>query len=138
MLGELFARTYRLFISRRFAISLLIAISVLLFLGILLPNLSYHEPEEMVTFSQKHPILYELGKVFNPPTLTTSWTFLTLTALLMLSTVICCIERIRNREYQDPYASQPKFFRQKIKVELEAKPQDVRQAAIAALRRRFW
>src|SRR3990172_11988628 len=137
MLGEFWFRAYRLFISRRFAISLLIAISVLLFLGILLPNLSYHEPKEMVTFSKNHPILYELGRVFNPPTLTTSWTFLTLTALLMLSTILCCIERIRNREYKAPYATQPKFFRQKIKIQLEEKPQDVFKSSIAALRRRF-
>lgn len=138
MLGELLFRVYRLFISRRFAISLLIAISVLLFLGILLPNLSYHKPEEMVRFSTNHPILFELGRAFNPPTLTTSWTFLTLTGLLLLSTVLCCIERIRNREYEDPYSSQPKFFRQKIKIELAAKPPVVFKSTVLALRQHWW
>jgi len=138
MLSEILFRTYRLLISRRFAISLLIAISVLLLLGILLPSASYHEPSEMTNFSHKHPIIFELGKVFNPPTLTTSWTFLILTALLMLSTILCCIERIRNREYVDPYKEQPKLFRQKMKIELRSKPPEVFEASLKALRRHWW
>lgn len=116
----------------------MIAISVLLFLGIVLPTASYHEPGEMVSFSKNHPIIFELGKVFNPPNLTTSWTFLTLIALLMLSTVLCCIERIRGREYQNPYRSQPKLFRQKIKVEMKTAPTEVFQSSILALRRHLW
>lgn len=138
MLVELLTRSYRLFISRRFAVSLLIAISILLFLGIILPTLSYHEPSEMMVFEKNHPVLFELGKVFNPPTLTTSWTFLFLTGMLMLSTFLCCIERLRNREYRDPYTSLPKFFRHRLKLSLSAGPDEARERAAAVLRRRWW
>ncbi len=138
MFESILGRAYRLFISRRFAISLLIAVSFLLLMGILLPTLSYHEPSEMVSFSKEHPILFELGKVFNPPTLTTSWSFLFLTGLLMLSTVLCCFERIRNREYQDPYGKEPKFFRHKVEFSIASNAEDSMASSIATLRQYWW
>jgi len=129
---------YRLLISRRFALVLLIAIGTLLLLGILLPTLAYHEPSEMAVFAKKHPILFQLGKTFNPPDLASSYTFIALNFVLILSTLLCSIERLRNREFKDPYGKQIKFFKHSHLMQVKGEAAEVRLKTEAVLKKRFW
>lgn len=135
---NLLKQLYRLLISRRFALVLLIAIGTLLLLSILLPNLSYHEPSEMAVFAKKHPILYQLGKTFNPPDLASSYTFIALNFVLILSTLLCSIERLRNREFKDPYGKEVKFFKHRYVMQVKGEAQNVRLKTEAVLKKRFW
>lgn len=135
---KLFSSIWRLFISRRFAIGLLIIISILLLLGILFPTLSYHTPEEMDVFQKEHPILYLLGSVFDPPNLVTSRAFIILTTLLFASTIICSIERIRNRNFRDPYAGTPEKFRSRKSAHAVELPEIVMEQAVSLLRADRW
>lgn len=131
-------RIYQLLISRRFALVLLIAIGTLLLLGILLPTLAYHEPSEMAVFAKKHPILFQLGKTFNPPDLASSYTFITLNFVLILSTLLCSIERLRNREFKDPYGKEVKFFKHKLTLVTKDEASTVRSKIETVLKIRFW
>lgn len=132
-------KLWRIFVSKRFAIVLMIAMAILLLLGVLLPTLSYHQPEEMVEFAKKHPILFQMGKVFNPPVLASSWTFIILTSLILASTLICTIERLRNREFKDPFMpAEPKVFRQQLEFDSPNSPREIRLRAKKILAARRW
>ncbi len=137
-MDSLFSSIWRLLISRRLAVGLLIIISVMLFLGIVLPVLSHHTPEEMEVFRREQPLLYRLGSTFDPPALVGSWSFIILTTLLFTSTVLCAIERIRNREFSDPYAGTPEYFRTRITLAAEHRPETLIERAASLLKAGRW
>ena len=136
---SIFKNIWNLFTSRRFAAVLLITLLFLLLLGVLIPSTAYYEPEEIVVYPSDHPILYKVSELFNPPNLAASWTFITLNAMLALSTLFCTIERLKNREYRDRFMALPKLFKKRVHLKLDHLAKDRIESIVTDIyKKRFW
>lgn len=113
-------------------------ITALLLPGLLLPTESLHSVEELAVLQKNNPLLYQLSSTFNPPAMAGSWTFIFLNIVLLTSTVLCSIERIRNRRFTDPQAREPKYSRHKRVLELAGTREDFAEKARLLLRRSRW
>lgn len=112
-------------------------IAGMLFLGLLLPSLSYHDEAEMAAFQKKHPILFEIGATFDPPALTSSKTFVVLNILLFTSTVLCSIQRVRDRNFRGPQAEK-EYFRHNAVVPATLTREQAAKRAHVLLARKRW
>lgn len=88
---------WRIFISRRFAVSLLIIAAGLFLLSAFLPYISVLSPEEIRTLKEQRPYLYRIAEVLSVQGITSSPVFLILPILVFISTLVCTSTRLSVR-----------------------------------------
>lgn len=102
---------WRLFISRRFAVALLIIMVGLLILAILLPDPAFLTPEEANLLKEQRPFLYKITEVLGIQAITASPFFLILPFLIFISTTICTSTRLNTRLKGKAFGIEGKVFK---------------------------
>ncbi|MBI5894193.1 MAG: cytochrome c biogenesis protein ResB [Deltaproteobacteria bacterium] len=104
-------KIWRLFLSRRFAIFLLIMTAGLLFIATLFPDVYSLKEDEAVRFQNEKPYLYLMSRAFGLQGITTSPIFLIFPFLTFISTIICTLSRIQTRIKAKETGALGKVFR---------------------------
>ena len=80
--------------SRRFAVSLLVAIVALLVFSTFLPNEITRSPDQWQLLARRHPLFFTLAHNISTPYLVRQWWFLVTAFFLFLSTLTCTATRL--------------------------------------------
>jgi hypothetical protein len=88
---------WRLIVSRRAAVVLLVAIVFVLTLGATLPNPDVLGPEYSMDLKERRPLIYWLGERYNSEKMARGYLFGVIGVFLVLSTLFCSIDRTISR-----------------------------------------
>ena len=94
MRKDFFRIVFRILISRKFAVYLMLLIAALLLTGAMLPDVSTLPAIEQWRFKNRKPLVYALSSALGIGALKDSYLFLSLFIFLFLSISVCTIKRI--------------------------------------------
>lgn len=83
--------------SRKFAVYLLLAISVILVVGSLLPKVAYMQPHELQQLESSSPARYKLAMTLAPQYIVKTIPFMAIWLLLLNSTIVCTYRRVKQQ-----------------------------------------
>lgn len=131
-------RIWNIFISRRFAVSLLIIMVGLLLIATFLPFISVLSPEDIRILKEQRPFLYKLAEIFGVEGLTSSQFFLILPFLIFTSIAICTWTRLRARLRGAGSEYEGKIFRISKEVNIGAGIETIRPKLFEMLKGAKW
>ena len=129
---------WRIFISRRFAVSLLVLMLGLLILAILLPNPSILSPEEIRTIKEQRPYLFKITEILGIQGLTASPFFFVLPFLIFISTAICTWTRLQSRLKSGGAEIEGRVFKAAKEVTVKGEAKIVRSRFLKAFSSPLW
>lgn len=97
----MFGKIFRVFLSRKFAVSLLIVMAALLAVGTSLPDVTAMSPGEAEALRAARPVLFRISDALHMQSLISSPYFLLMPLLIFLSTTVCTLKRLGGRSRKE-------------------------------------
>jgi cytochrome c biogenesis protein len=94
MVSRIFGAVWDMLISRNLAVVLLIAVTLMLAVGAVLPNPQLLSEEEIVDMKGRYPLIYALGERYNSQALAKNYFFGAVGIFLIVSTAVCSLDRL--------------------------------------------
>ena len=130
---------WRFLTSRNTAIVLLIAVSVILLIGALLPNPALITPERFIKLEENMPALLWLGEQFNSMKVGKSFAFAFIGILLVISTTFCSIDRIIKKKLTiTGMLRELPDDKKASTVKLESSASNIEKTILSALKKDRW
>lgn len=126
--------------SRAISTWLLIAVTILLVIGSLLPNPEYMDPAAVADLQARNPLLLKIGVQFNSKKLVTGYFFGFIGIYLIISATLCSIERLVARR-RERVNFLPDGAQSVVDVAIfvpSAEPEETRAFVVGWLRRRLF
>lgn len=132
------ASLWKFLTSRNTGIVLLIAVSLLLLVGALVPNPALMAREDVQKLKLESPFLYWVGENFNSMKVGQDPVFGAVGLFLVISTTLCSIDRfMKRRKSFDSVTIDARASEKRISAEF-ADGETIRQTLVALLRRQRW